>query len=91
MGAGLKKLNLDLLPNEDAPKDERRLKQDKLAFFEVLCSEVSVNFSQNFGRYFVNNTISSVPEGEVLLKIRSFLQFSCLFDTMKTAKRMNRD
>jgi len=43
MAAGLKKLNLDLLPNEDAPKDERRLKQEKLDFFEVLCSEVIIS------------------------------------------------
>lgn len=39
--AGLRNLNLGVISRDDVPKDETRLKQDKLAKFEVLCSEVA--------------------------------------------------
>ena len=38
---GLRNLNLGMIAHHEVPKDERRLKQDKLAKFELLCSEVA--------------------------------------------------
>lgn len=39
--AGLKSLNLGMISRETLPKAESQLKQEKLAKYEVLCSEVS--------------------------------------------------